>query len=431
MFPNFLYPTKWYSLWSLLLLFCFALFPYPIFAQNTPPPVYVEIQDFVEQKDQFVFQVALTDVRRVHKLYVELWSQNQRVAPRKEYENPRPIVRDAFPKELFRPGGEYEIIVRAEDVLGQMISAPTDRPGERPETVLARYPFKYNVVEPEPIDFTIKAMQPYPNQGLLRIDLGGIDSDEAEKIQLVEGIVFDSNNQVIDSFPLNRLDSLTIDRPLPAQMLPAQVAQKFTLKMQITSVEGLASEEVPFEITIQPAPKITFWGKLSGLWLRLLAGINAQPLLFIGILVVLLNLVGWLLIKGGGKKRRTIITRPPIDVTIGPIPSNKLPGTAKIQVEIIKSPNGRMKKSWTFDTSPITIGRDLKNDLTIDKDGRVSAEHVKVRIEGKKLKIMDCRSSNGTFVGKREITPGQWEEVGSNDTVQLGTRTQIKFSIRP
>ncbi|RME59879.1 MAG: hypothetical protein D6790_10075, partial [Caldilineae bacterium] len=67
----------------LVVLVLFSLVR-PVWAQ-AQPPVFVEIQDFYEEPDRFVFQVALSNPQQVRVLYVELWAENRRVAPRREY----------------------------------------------------------------------------------------------------------------------------------------------------------------------------------------------------------------------------------------------------------------------------------------------------------------------------------------------------------
>lgn len=421
-----MYPFRRFAPYTLLFVFCLTFMPGLVIAQTQPPPVYVEIRDFVEEDNRFVFVVALTNPERVHRLYVELWSQNQRVAPPKEYENPRPVVRDALPKELFRPSVEYELIVRAEDIRGAMIAVPTDRADGRPDTVLARFPFSYEIPEVEPIEFTVWAMQPNEILGKLRIELGGIDPNMTHRVQKVEGFIFDSNRQVVDRFQMDGLENLSLNVNLPSRMRRGQNEQKFTLEMQITSVEGLISKIVSTDITIDAIPKPTTRQLLGDAWLKLLAGIQAQPLIFIGIVIVLLNTFGWMLFRGGRKKHKSKIERPPIEPTGISLPVV----SPRIQAEIIRSADTTIKKKLTFDESHIIIGRSSSANLTIREDRRLSSKHIEVRMSGKRIEIMDCHSKNGTFVDGRVAPPGEWMEVGSHETVTLGSRTEIRLSIR-
>lgn len=424
------YPFRRFVPYILLLAFCLTLLPGLVVAQTQPPPVFVEIRDFTEEDNRFVFVIALTNSQRVRRLYVELWSQNQRVAPPKEYENPSPVVRDALPKGLFQPGVEYELRVKAEDVSGAMIAVPTDRVDERPDTVLARFPFSYILPEVEPIEFTVWAMQPNEILGTLRIELGGIDPTMTHRVKKVEGFIFDSNRQVVDQFQMDELENLSLSVNLPPKMRRGQNEQEFILEMQITSVEGLISEIVSADITIDATPKLTTRQRLADAWVKLLAGVQAQPLIFIGIVIVLLNTFGWMLFRGRGKKRKSKIVRPPIDQTGIILPVER----PKIQVEIIRSADtnikATIKKKLAFDHSPITIGRSSSADLPIRGDGRLSSKHAEVRISGKGIELMDCNSKNGTFIEGRTVPPGKWVEVGSHETVMLGSRTEIRLSIR-
>ena len=71
------------------------------------------------------------------------------------------------------------------------------------------------------------------------------------------------------------------------------------------------------------------------------------------------------------------------------------------------------------------IGRSSRNDIQI-KDIKVSRKHLKVfRIE-KTLFVEDLRSTNGTRLNGKTITPGESFEMEKGDTISLGN-TVIQF----
>lgn len=413
---------------GLILSLCPVLLPQTVLAQ-TPPPVFVEIRDFAEEDDRFVFVVALTNPRRVHKLYVELWSQNQRVAPPKEYENPQPLVRDAVSKEFLRPGREYEIIVRASDVRDEMIPLPSDKQDERPQTILARHPFTYVVADPDPIEFDIRAVIPNQTLGILYIDLSPIDDRTAARVESLEGYILDGNKQMVDGFRFNGLADRTLQHPLPQAMMPNQQEKKFTVQIDIITREGLTSTSDPFELTIPAIPPPTFRERVADLWMKLQAGIVAEPLIFIGILIVLINTFAWMLLRPR-RKRKTVLGRPPVDTTNIELPAAKMTGTSQLQVKITRTPLRSNRKSHAFSGSAISIGRSPDCSLPISGDDRLSSIHVEIRLSGKRVELRDCNSKNGTYVNNVKIPSKQWLEIASHDKIRLGTRTEIQLAVR-
>lgn len=412
----------------LLALVMILLVPGSTHAQVGSPPVYAEVQDFQELPDRFVFQVSLSNERRVRILYVRLVSDNTRVGSEKEYENPGRIIKDQFLKTDLRPGKEYTIQIRATDRAGNLIPLPSDNPEDRPVTILEEYTFTYEEEVPSPIDFDIRMMSVRPELGTLRIDLGGIDPREADRIRTVEGIILDGNKQPVDRFVLEQLPSLTIDRPIPQDMIFTGTEQKFTLTIYIVSREGLESEGEPYEITVQPVPAPTLGDRLLQAWERLLRGIQQETILFIGIVVVALNTVGWLMFRGGKRKKKTVFQPPPVDPTGIGIPSIKAKPSRSIQVEIVRTPD-KKATGKTLKQPAFSIGR-YDTDIIID-DERMSRCHLMVQVEGETVQIKDCRSKNGTSVDGKSIEPERWVDIGNMNVIQLGPNTDVKIKIKP
>lgn len=63
-----------------------------------------------------------------------------------------------------------------------------------------------------------------------------------------------------------------------------------------------------------------------------------------------------------------------------------------------------------------TIGRDPKNDLTLD-DPRVSRNHALVRVTTEGVTLTDLNSGNGTFVNGQRITQAR---LNNDDTIKIG-----------
>jgi adenylate cyclase len=76
-----------------------------------------------------------------------------------------------------------------------------------------------------------------------------------------------------------------------------------------------------------------------------------------------------------------------------------------------------------------SIGRDPKNDLTLD-DPRVSRNHAVVRVTTEGVTLTDLKSGNGSFVNGQRITQ---VTLASNDTIKLGDHvlTFVSETTRP
>ena len=76
-------------------------------------------------------------------------------------------------------------------------------------------------------------------------------------------------------------------------------------------------------------------------------------------------------------------------------------------------------------TLPFTLGR-LDCDFNI-KEPRVSRKHAKIVQQDERFYLVDLNSSNLTFIGGRQIEPGELTPLPSNTTITLGRRTVLKF----
>ena len=67
-------------------------------------------------------------------------------------------------------------------------------------------------------------------------------------------------------------------------------------------------------------------------------------------------------------------------------------------------------------------------DLDLAPDHVVSRRHARIWLEGGQYWIEDLNSSNGTFVNRTKIYPGQKRPLGVSDVVQIGT-VQLKVIV--
>ena len=66
------------------------------------------------------------------------------------------------------------------------------------------------------------------------------------------------------------------------------------------------------------------------------------------------------------------------------------------------------------------VGRGPDNDVVVDET-TTSAHHLEIRRENGSYQIRDLNSTNGTFVNRLRVHPGQKRPLEVNDVIQIGT----------
>ncbi len=68
----------------------------------------------------------------------------------------------------------------------------------------------------------------------------------------------------------------------------------------------------------------------------------------------------------------------------------------------------------------LSLGRHAGNNLILD-DSRVSRYHARIKRRGDQFFVEDLSSSNGTFLGDRQLAPGILRELVDGDEIRVGT----------
>jgi pSer/pThr/pTyr-binding forkhead associated (FHA) protein len=85
-------------------------------------------------------------------------------------------------------------------------------------------------------------------------------------------------------------------------------------------------------------------------------------------------------------------------------------------------------EEYTFDKTPVTIGRREDNDVMVDNQA-VSGHHARIELEDPNFFVLeDLDSLNGTFLNEKKITR---ERVFDNDTFIVGKHTLSFVDLRP
>ncbi|MBI5508550.1 MAG: FHA domain-containing protein [Deltaproteobacteria bacterium] len=80
-----------------------------------------------------------------------------------------------------------------------------------------------------------------------------------------------------------------------------------------------------------------------------------------------------------------------------------------------------LKKVSDNPAPKIFVGRARRNDLVVS-DTTVSSVHAHIENDGEVVQITDAGSSNGTFVNRRRLDPGEHVRLTTGDCVRLGGR---------
>ena len=75
----------------------------------------------------------------------------------------------------------------------------------------------------------------------------------------------------------------------------------------------------------------------------------------------------------------------------------------------------------------ISLGRHTDNDIVIP-DSRASRHHARVTRGGDAFFLEDLASSNGTFVGDEQLSPGSRRELTDGDVIWIGS-TRLIFRL--
>ncbi len=77
-------------------------------------------------------------------------------------------------------------------------------------------------------------------------------------------------------------------------------------------------------------------------------------------------------------------------------------------------------QAFEFVGDTVFIGRSSKNDVQIN-DAGISRKQIKIFLIGGKFFVEDLKSTNGTLLNGRMITPGEGFEVGEGDMIAIGS----------
>jgi two-component system cell cycle response regulator len=90
---------------------------------------------------------------------------------------------------------------------------------------------------------------------------------------------------------------------------------------------------------------------------------------------------------------------------------------------LVQIHGAELGKRYVLDEEELTIGRDVKNNIVVDKDN-VSRRHARISIKAGKHFVEDLGSTNGTYLNEEEVV--EETPLRSGDMVKVGS-TIFKF----
>jgi hypothetical protein len=139
--------------------------------------------------------------------------------------------------------------------------------------------------------------------------------------------------------------------------------------------------------------------------------------------LVLLYLFIWRIVRSAARDLRlpqeSMIIGPQQAAAAGLIPHV---GTRELgRLVVLASPALDPGDEIALDSSPITLGRGVTNDVPLQADEYASTRHVRIEPRRDGIWVEDIGSTNGTFVNgirltrERRLTPGDVLRVGETD----------------
>jgi hypothetical protein len=134
--------------------------------------------------------------------------------------------------------------------------------------------------------------------------------------------------------------------------------------------------------------------------------------------IVVLYLFIWRIVRSASRDFRTgaagesVIMRPTAATGLG------LEPVQRAKLVVLKSPALDAGEEVPIDSLPVAVGRSGQNEVPLDGDEFVSAQHARFESKRDGLWVEDIGSSNGTFVnGARVTTP---RRLSKGDIVRVG-----------
>lgn len=418
----------WVTILIVSWLWLGSIISNPIHAQRPPTYVYAEILDvrYNAESDLYRLSISLDYPDHVAELIVRLWDERGGISMGDRFfENPDHIVLVELDSSNLRSGTSYTIEVRGVDRFGNQIRLPLEYTNGRPVSTLAAMKITHHREDPKPAEVMVESVTPDFQGSTLFIDINVTD---IQRIQSYEGFIVDGAGARIANVGPAEFNSMQLPLPLPPRMAQSKAEQKFTLTLFVTTHQGLRSKPATFEIVIPAASPPTV-GQRFNRWLSdVVEALTFQPLFLVAVVIIVLNVTGWLIWQKRRNAKAAQTLRAPHDLPTVFRTSSAPHVPHQLRMEVTKSPKPSDRRTLRITRFPCVLGRE-KGDINFAGDPHISGKHAQISQSNGRFYLTDLDSRNKTFYNKNQLVAGLPVQLHSGGTIRLGTHTTLRVII--
>ena len=378
----------------------------------------------------FDLEVSIDRPSGLYLLLVQLWDATG-VMKNEQVVEPRQVQTIRIDTSALQ-GGEYRVrFLGWSDANRTLILVPPDPFGGQDEapTTLQEFPFTYQPPPPAPIRALVRSLETDPVTNQLVIGLDISQQDAVDKYQAF--INNEAQQKVIDSgLQVYRQDgTLRIDKPAAALTpVPEPVEQEYALLVTLYKDDNEAVPMAAYEFSLVPPPAPGFFEQLMG-------GLQRNPLISIGMAIVLVASLVWFMGGRRQQKQSFQLSRSAEEYTVAYGAGSEAHASpagkgARVTVEVLETPAPVDRHSHTLKNLPAKVGRSQTCQVRFEGDLQISKEHLRISVEGSTVKVTDLGSANGTFVDEQRLAANESVPVGEGQVVRLGKHTKLRIGLR-
>lgn len=399
------------------------------------PSTYVRLDPAQRDNDrsQFVFPISISNPRIVEQLFLRVLAGSETIYKSGPVDvNGRDAPNHEFRVDfnVFEPEREYEIQVFGVDVTGNDLIEPADGINREPDPVLAKLEgFKVEREAPPAMTAKVNTVtwaSPDNDQwGKLFVELAL--NNQQEDISQWRVYILDEGNKNVMDTDKEVFKSTNLVVPMPPSVLQAvedPQPQDFKLYVNLWSKSGLQTDTEVYEIKGLTGPIKP--GFFAAIW----TGINENPLIAIGIVVVISSIVLYFVYGRRPTRPNYSLAQPAEEYTVAASAGG---GGGKHQgrllVDVIDTPSPGEQVKHAFNRFPCVIGRSSQCDVRLAGDSQLSRRHAQLVLENGRILLTDLSSGNGTFVDDERIVPNTALPLSDGQVIRLGRHTRIRVSV--
>jgi hypothetical protein len=139
--------------------------------------------------------------------------------------------------------------------------------------------------------------------------------------------------------------------------------------------------------------------------------------------LVLLYLFIWRIVRTASRDVR--LPQESFVLAPGSVPGlDERPQIEAGRLVVVTSPARREGEEWVLDSSPLTVGRNSRNDIDLARDEYASSDHARIESRRDGVWLEDVGSTNGTYLNGTRVT--RPKRLSPGDVVRIG-ETELRY----